>query len=59
MHFLLLIAVCEDTLVTNYFDFHKKHPGINLKFTNADTSDMFNMLDRNEADAIITLDNHI
>ncbi|MBQ8783281.1 MAG: LysR family transcriptional regulator [Clostridia bacterium] len=52
-------SVCEDMLLTNYFDFHKHYPGINLKFTNADTGDMFGMLDRNEADAIITLDNHV
>lgn len=52
-------SVCEDMLLTNYFDFHKLYPGINLKFTNAHTDGMFSMLDRNEADAIIALDNHI
>lgn len=59
IHFVSPDSVCEDMLLTNYFDFQRKHPGINLKFTNADTDDMFGMLDRNEADAIITLDNHI
>ncbi len=59
IHFVSPDSVCEDMLLTNYFDFHKQYPGINLKFTNADTGDMFGMLDRNEADAIITLDNHI
>lgn len=59
IHFVSPDSVCEDMLLTNYFDFHKQYPGINLKFTNADTSDMFGMLDRNEADAIITLDNHV
>lgn len=52
-------SVCEDMLTTNYNDFHNKYPGINLKFTAADTSDMFEMLDRNEADLMVTLDNHI
>ena len=39
-------------------DFHKKYPLISIKFTTADTVDMFNMLDHNEADLIITLDSH-
>lgn len=59
IHFVSPDSVCEDMLLTNYFDFHKHYPGINLKFTNADTGDMFGMLDRNEADVIITLDNHV
>lgn len=59
IHFVTPDSVCEDMLLTNYIDFSKKYPGIVLKFTNADTDDMFDMLDRNEADAIITLDNHV
>ena len=59
IHFVAPDSVCEDMLLANYFDFHRRYPGINLKFTNADTGDMFGMLDRNEADIIITLDNHI
>ncbi len=59
IHFVSSDSVCEDMLLTNYFDFHKQYPGINLKFTNADTGDMFGLLDRNEADIVITLDNHV
>lgn len=59
IHFVTPDSVCEDMLLTNYLDFHSHYPGIDLKFTNADTGAMFTMLDRNEADAIITLDNHI
>ncbi len=59
IHFVAPDSVCEDMLLTNYIDFHKQYPGIDLKFTNADTDVMFSMLDRNEADAIITLDSHI
>ena len=59
IHFVSSDSVCEDMLLTNYYDFRKKHPKIHLKFTNADTPVMFDMLDNNEADAIITLDNHI
>ena len=59
IHFVAPDSVCEDMLLTNYFDFHHKYPHIDLKFTNADTDVMFAMLDSNEADAIITLDNHV
>ena len=59
IHFVSPDSVCEDMLLTNYFDFRRQYPKINLKFTNADTQVMFDMLDSNEADAIITLDNHV
>lgn len=59
IHFVTPDSVCEDMLLTNYLDFHSHYPKIDLKFTNADTGAMFDMLDRNEADAIITLDNHV
>lgn len=59
IHFVTPDSLCEDMLLTNYLDFHKTYPGIDLKFTNADTGEMFDMLDRNEADAVITLDNHV
>ncbi|MGN0447428.1 MAG: LysR family transcriptional regulator [Acutalibacteraceae bacterium] len=51
-------SVCEEMIYSNYIDFHKKYPDISIKFTTADTAVMFDMLDRNEADAIITLDSH-
>ncbi len=59
IHFVSPDSVCEDMILTNFIDFHRQYPGINLKFTNADTDVMFGMLDSNEADAIITLDNHV
>lgn len=59
IHIVTPDSVCEDMLSHNYRDFHKKYPEISLKFTTADTGDMFKMLDRNEADIVITLDNHI
>lgn len=59
IHVVTPDSVCEDMLSHNYRDFHKKYPDIALKFTAADTGDMFKMLDRNEADIVITLDNHI
>lgn len=59
IHIVTPDSVCEDMINSNYTDFHKKFPYISLKFTTADTSVMFNMLDHNEADVIITLDNHV
>ena len=59
IHFVSPDSVCEDMLLANYHNFRSKYPKIDLKFTNADTQVMFDMLDSNEADAIITLDNHI
>ena len=43
---------------SHYIEFHNKYPNISVKFTTADTLVMFDMLDHNEADIIITLDNH-
>ena len=51
-------SVCERMIYSHYVDFHKKYPSISIKFTTADTTVMFDMLDRNEADVIITLDSH-
>ena len=59
IHIVTPDSVCEDMILTNYIDFHRQYPFISLKFTTADTAEMVAMLDRNEADAIITLDSHL
>ena len=58
IHIVTPDSVCEDMIYAHYIDFHNKYPDISIKFTTADTSVMFEMLDHNEADAIITLDSH-
>ena len=58
IHIVTPDSVCEEMISTNYVDFHSKYPNISIKFTTADTTVMFDMLDHNEADAIITLDSH-
>ena len=58
IHIVTPDSVCEQIIYSHYIDFHNKYPGISIKFTTADTSVMFDMLDHNEADAIITLDSH-
>ena len=58
IHIVTPDSVCEEMISSHYIDFHKKYPSVSIKFTTADTSVMFDMLDHNEADAIITLDSH-
>lgn len=58
VHVVTPDSVCEEMLCSHYIDFHSKYPAISIKFTTADTSVMFDMLDHNEADVIITLDTH-
>ena len=58
VHIVTPDSVCEELIGAHYIDFHKKHPHISFQFTTADTAVMFDMLDRNEVDAIITLDSH-
>ncbi len=58
IHIVTPDSVCEEIICAHYLDFHEKYPAISIKFTTADTLVMFDMLDHNEADAIITLDSH-
>ncbi len=59
IHILTPDSVCEAMLTENYADFYTRYPGISLKFSTADTDDMFRILDRNEADIMLTLDSHV
>ena len=58
IHIVSPDSVCEEMVNTHYLDFHSKYPFLSIKFTTADTAVMFDMLDHNEADMIITLDRH-
>ena len=58
VHIVTPDSVCEEMLYSHYIDFHRLFPSVSVKFTTADTSVMFDMLDHNEADAMITLDSH-
>lgn len=58
IHVVAPDSVCEDMVTSHYIDFHTKYPSITIRFTTADTNVMFDMLDHNEADLIITLDSH-
>ena len=58
IHIVTPDSVCDDMINSHYIDFHREYPNISVKFTTADTLVMFDMLDHNEADVIITLDHH-
>lgn len=59
IHIVTPDSICEMMMSTNYPDFYKHYPKITLKFSTADTDDMFRILDHNEADIIFTLDSHV
>ena len=58
IHIVTPDSICEEMISKRYISFHRKYPEISIKFTTADTSVMFDMLDHNEADLIMTLDSH-
>ena len=59
VHIVAPDSVCEAMMMEHFADFHQHYPGIRLKFSTADTVNMFRMLDRNEADIMLTLDSHV
>lgn len=58
IHVVTPDSICEDMIKTNYLDFSAHYPEIKIKFTTADTKEMFQMLDQNKADVVLTLDSH-
>ena len=58
IHIVTPDSICDDIISRNYIGFRKRYPNISIKITTADTMVMFDMLDHNEADFIITLDSH-
>ena len=59
IHIVTPDSICEMMMTENYADFYQHYPNISLKFSTADTDDMFRILDHNEADVIFTLDSHV
>lgn len=52
-------SLCEDMILSRYPDFHKKYPSISLRYIPADTEAMFEIIDSNEADIMLTLDRRV
>ena len=59
LHILTPDSVCEEMISSHYADFHRKYPSIFIRFSTGDSGNMLDMLDHNEADVIITLDQHL
>ncbi len=59
VHIVSPDSVCERLIGSHYEDFHKKYPQISIRFSTGDSGVMLDMLDHNEADAIITLDRRL
>lgn len=59
IHIVAPDSVCEEMISRHYAQFHSQYPGISIRFSTGDTSDMLNMIDHNEADVIITLDRRL
>ena len=49
-------SLCNLLLKESFGDFRRQYPGISLKIITAGTEEMFQLLDHNEVDAILTLD---
>jgi len=59
IHIVTPDSICKMMMTKNYADFYQQYPNISLKFSTADTDDMFRILNHNEADVIFTLDSHV
>ena len=59
LHIVTPDSVCEEMISAHYADFHRKYPSIYIRFSTGDSGNLLHMLDRNEADVIITLDHHL
>ncbi len=52
-------SLCASLLREDFDTFRRQYPGITLKIIAAGTEEMFRLINQNQADAILTLDNHI
>ena len=52
-------SLCASLLSRDFLHFRELYPNIALKIIAAGTEEMFRLMNHNEADAILTLDNHI
>ncbi|MBQ8646845.1 MAG: LysR family transcriptional regulator, partial [Oscillospiraceae bacterium] len=52
-------SLCPLFFNENYMRYRSRYPGISIKITAVGTEEMFRQLNRNEADLVFTLDNHI
>ena len=59
IHIVTPDSVCDGMINSYFMNFHRKHPGIFVRFSTGDSGILLHMLDHNEADMIITLDRRL
>lgn len=52
-------SLCPAMQGSKFLEFRQAYPGVNLKIIEADTNEMFHLLNHNQVDLVLTLDNHI
>lgn len=52
-------SLCPAMQGPGFLEFRQKYPSISLKIIEADTDEMFRLLNHNQVDLLLTLDNHI
>lgn len=52
-------SLCPTMQGPAFLEFRRRFPGVTLKLIEADTNEMFRLLNHNEVDLVLTLDNHI
>ena len=52
-------SLCEPLIAGHFYAFHKHYPKIALQICTGDTEHLLSFLDHNEADLILTLDDHL
>lgn len=59
VHVVTSDSILEAMMYNDFIAFNRLYPGISVKFSTASTNRMFEMLDQNEADIVLTLDQHM
>ncbi len=59
VRFAMAPSICDLMMGKTYMEFNKMFPNINVKIMAAETYEMLEMLNRNEADIIFTIDRHV
>lgn len=59
VRFAMAPSVCNMMMGSTYMTFHKMYPNVAVKIMEANTDDMINMLNHNDADIVFIVDRHI
>ena len=59
VHMYSADSICEKMMLLNYDEFYRTYPDIRLVFSTGSTTDLMEVLERNQSDVIFTLDDHV